>query len=294
MSITVLDTFSAMRRILLAPPADRAALLGEMLEPTRPMYRYHPGELDLVALHGQTSGFPLDRDEERCLDALDTLEAAGALERLQRAFDDALAVLVEANPGLQAPDITVAVVLGDPGDRHFMGPCMGVTGFGGITGTIVITLWPYPENVARLEVTAVHELHHNLRFAPGGVVWDPATVTVGEHIVSEGLADAFARQLYGDELGHTRIGVPHLHDDAVFAKVLTGLEVTGMENFTAWVHGDPSAELFGLTPVGLPMGAGYAAGNRLADAYLTATGQTPAQALHADAAKVIAFTRPHD
>ncbi|NYI94285.1 uncharacterized protein YjaZ [Streptomonospora nanhaiensis] len=241
-----------------------------------------------MAMHLQSSGFPLDRDERRCLEALETLAAAGAWERMRRALDDALAVLLAAVPGLAAPDITVLLVLGDPGDAHFMGPCQGVTGFGGISGTIVITLWPYPENVARLEATAVHELHHNLRFGPGGVVWDPTTVTVGDHIVSEGLADAFARQLYGEDLGPTRIGVPHLDDDAVFAKVLTGLDVTGMENFTAWVHGDPSAERFGLTPVGLPMGAGYAAGNRLADAYLAATGQTAAQALHAQGAEVIA------
>ncbi|MFC9970308.1 DUF2268 domain-containing protein [Spirillospora sp. NPDC127200] len=288
MSITVLDTCSAMRRILLAPTADRVDLLRSMLEPVRGMYRYHPGEIDLASLHLETSGFPIDRDEERCLDALDTLEAAGARERMQRALDDALAVLLEATPGLEAPDITVALVLGDPGDGHFMGPCKGVTGFGGISGQIVITFWPFPENMERLECTAVHELHHNLRFGPGGVVWDPMTVTVGEHIVSEGLADAFARQLYGDELGHTRIGVPHLHDDEVFKKVLTGLDVTGMRNFTAWVHGDPSAERFGLPPVGLPMGAGYAAGNRLVDAYLAATGRTAAQALHADSAEIIA------
>lgn len=290
MSITVHDTFSAMKRILLAPAADRAGLLRSMLEPSRGMYRYHPGEVDLVAMHLQTSGFPIDRDEERCLDAVETLIAAGAQERMQRAADDALAVLLEAKPELEVPDISVLLVLGDPGDEHFMDPCKGVTGFGGISGHIVITLWPCPENVARLESTTVHELHHNLRFGPGGVVWDPATVTVGEHIVSEGLADAFARQLYGDELGHTRIGVPHLHDDEVFAKVLTGLDVTGMENFTAWAHGDPSAERFGLTPVGLPMGAGYAAGNRLVDTYLAATGQTAAQALHADSAEVIAAT----
>jgi hypothetical protein len=31
----------------------------------------------------------------------------------------------------------------------------------------------------------VHELNHNLRYAPGGVVWDPASVVVGEHTVSE-------------------------------------------------------------------------------------------------------------
>lgn len=72
-------------------------------------------------------------------------------------------------------------------------------------------------------------------------MWDPMTVTVGEHVVSEGLADAFARQLYGDELGYARIGVPSLHDDAVFAKVLTGLDVTGMQNFTAWVRGRQQA-----------------------------------------------------
>ncbi|MEN3536769.1 DUF2268 domain-containing putative Zn-dependent protease [Microbispora sp. ZYX-F-249] len=290
MSITVLDTYSAMRRILPAPAADRADLLRSMLEPIRGMYRYQPGEVDLVAVHRETSGFPIDRDEERCLDALETLAAAGAWERMQRAFDDALDVLLEATPGLEAPDITVLFVLGDPADEHFMGPCRGMTGFGGISGHITITLWPFPENVERLEATAVHELHHNLRWSPGGVGWDPMTVTVGDHIVGEGLADAFARQLYGDELGYARIAVPHLHDDEVFAKVLTGLDVTGMQNFTAWVHGDPSAERFGLTPVGLPMGAGYAAGNRLVDTYLAATGQTAAQALHADSSEIIAAT----
>ncbi len=293
MAITVLDTCSDMRRTLRAPAADRPDLLRCMLAPMLGMYRYVPGEVDLVAMHQHSSGFPIDRDEERCLDAIAVLADAGAWVRIQRALDDGLAALVAANPGLTAPDITVALVLGDPGDDHFMGPCRGVTGFGGITGHITITLWPYPENVDRLEATAVHELHHNLRFMPGGVLWDPMTVTVGDQVVSEGLADAFARELYGDELGHTRIGVPHLRDDAVIAKVLTGLGVTGMAEFTAWVHGDPSAERFGLTPVGLPMGAGYAAGTRLVDTYLAATGRTAAQALHDPAAEIVAATTGH-
>jgi uncharacterized protein YjaZ len=252
------------------------------------MYRYFPGDVDLVTMHQWASGFPVDRDEERCLDALERLAAAGAWDRMQRALDAARAVQLAATPGLEVPDITVLVVLGDPGDAHFMGPSLGITGNGGISGYILITLWPFPENMERLEATAVHELNHNLRYSPGGVVWNPMTVTVGEHVVSEGLADAFARQLYGDELGYTRIGVPHLHDEAVFAKVVSGLDVTGMQNFTAWVHGDASAERFGAAPVGLPTGAGYAVGNRLVDAYLAATGQTAVQALHADASQIIA------
>ncbi|WP_067185534.1 DUF2268 domain-containing protein [Microtetraspora niveoalba] len=288
MAITVLDTYSSMTRILRAPVTDRVAMLGSMLEPVKDMYRYFPGDVDLVAMHQGASGFPIDRDEERCLDALETLAAAGAWERMQRALDDALAVQLAATPGLEVPDITVLFVLGDPGDAHFMGPCLGMVGYGGTPGYIAITLWPFPENVERLEATAVHELNHNLRFGPGGVVWNPMTVTVGDHVVSEGLADAFARQLYGDELGYARMGVPHLHDEAVFAKVVSGLDVTGMQNFTAWVHGDASAERFGVAPVGLPTGAGYAVGNRLVDTYLAATGQTAAQALQVEAAEIIA------
>ncbi|WP_067820861.1 DUF2268 domain-containing protein [Nocardia inohanensis] len=293
MTITVLDTDVAMRRILLAPTADRPALLTAMLESMTGMYRYFPGEVDPVAMHAMGSGFPIDRDEHRCLDALDVLTAADAWTRIRRALDDALAVQSAATPSIQVPDINVLVVLGDPGDTHFMGPALGVTGNGGISGYIVVTVWPYPENVARLESTVVHELAHNLRYGPGGVVWNPATVTVGEHVISEGLADAFARQLYGDEIGYTRIGVPHLHDDAVFEKVLTGLDVTGMANFAAWVHGDETARRYGAAPVGLPTGAGYAAGNRLVDAYLAATGRTAAQALHADSGEIIATALAH-
>ncbi|QVQ52815.1 peptidase [Spiractinospora alimapuensis] len=288
MTINVLDTHTAMTRVLSAPTADRAAELRTMLEPIAGMYRYAPGDVDLVAVHHQTFGFPIDRDEDRCLEALDQLAQAKAWDRTQHAMDHALAVLSEANPALDAPDITVLLALGDPANTHFMDTVRGLVGFGGISGYIYITLWPHEVNLDRIEPNAVHELHHNLRYSPGGVVWDPSVVTVGEQVVGEGLADAFARQLYGDALGYTPIGVPHLEDDAVLARVIEGLGVTGMENFTAWVHGDASAERLGVTPVGVPTGAGYAVGNRLVDAYLKQTGQSAAEALHADSATVIA------
>ncbi|MFD0205330.1 MULTISPECIES: DUF2268 domain-containing protein [Saccharothrix] len=288
MKIRVLDTYPAMREILRSPHAERPALLEAMLEPAAGMYRYFPGEVDLVAMHAMSSGFPLDRDEERCLEALDDLHDADAWNRIERALVDALAVQLEATPDLAVPDdITVLIVLGDPGDAHFMGPNLGMTANGSVSGYVFVNYWPYPENLARVEATAVHELNHNLRYGPGAVVWDPATVTVGEHVVSEGLADAFARQLYGDELGYARIGVPHLRDDAVFAKVVSGLGVTGMRNFTAWVHGDEAAVHYGATPVGLPTGAGYAVGNRLVDAYLAEAGRTAAEALLVDSREVI-------
>ncbi|RZQ65860.1 DUF2268 domain-containing protein [Amycolatopsis suaedae] len=286
MTITVLDTYPAMREILRAPREERDGLLAAMVEPAAGMYRYFPGEVDLVALHRMASGFPLDRDEERCLDALEALRDADAWTRIGRALEAAVATQLAATPDITVPDLTVLLVLGDPADELFMGPAMGLTANGSVTGYLYLNLWPYPENLERLEATAVHELNHNLRYSPGGVVWDPATVTVGEHVVSEGLADAFARQLYGD-LGYSRLSTPHLHDDAVFEKVVSGLDVTGMQNFAAWVLGDAIAGRYGATTVGLPTGAGYAAGNRLVDAYLAATGRTAAEALHVPSREVI-------
>ena len=288
MTITILDTSAQMGDILKASEHDRAALLENMLRPAVGMYRYFPGEVDLVQMHRMSAGFPLDRDRDECQRAVDSLNQADAWGRVGRALQDALVVQLAATPHITVPNLIVLIVLGDPGNAHFMGPALGMSANGSVPGYLQLNLWPFPENLARLEATAVHELNHNLRYAPGGVIWDPTTVTVGEHIVSEGLADAFARQLYGNDLGYSRLGVPHLQDDAVYAKVLTGLDVTGMRNFTAWVHGDAFAEHYGVAPVGVPTGAGYAVGNRLVDRYLTTTGFSAAEALHADSREVIA------
>lgn len=250
------------------------------------MFRYFPGELDLLMMHSMSFGFPLDLPSEQTQQALDLLHNANVWGRVETAMSTAVEQQLAATPGINTPDIKVLIMLGNPNDDYLMGPLRGFSGNGSATGYISLTLWPTEENLNRIEAAAVHELNHNLRYAPGGVIWDPAQVAVGEQIISEGLADAFARQLYG-HAGYTPIGLPHLHDDRVFEKVVTGLQVRGMQNFTAWVHGDESAKRFGCDPVGLPTGAGYAAGNRLVDAYLQTTGTTAAQALHTSSQEII-------
>lgn len=78
-----------------------------------------------------------------------------------------------------------------------MNEVQGLSGFGGIGGYMAVTVWPNSRVLERLEAIIVHELHHHLRYSPGGIVWNPATVTAGEHVISEGLADVFASELYG-------------------------------------------------------------------------------------------------
>ncbi|WP_324651389.1 DUF2268 domain-containing protein [Georgenia sp. H159] len=284
MDITVLDSYDAMRRVLTAPVADRAEIARPFLEEAKGMYRYFPGEPDVVELHHLGGGFRLDADDDRYFPALDLMGQADVWTRVEHALGRALGVQLEAAPGITVPDeLVVLIVLAHP-DAFFIDTNLGMSANGSVTGYLWINIWPTPEVLERIQATAVHELHHNLRYA--NIVWDPATVTVGEHVVSEGLADAFARQLYGD-LGYARLGLDALEDDAAFATVVSGLDVTGMQNFVAWVHGDEHARRYGAEPVGLPTGAGYAAGNRLVDAYLAATGQTAAQALLADREEVI-------
>ncbi|MEE2057326.1 DUF2268 domain-containing protein [Rhodococcus artemisiae] len=287
MTITVLDTATEMNAVLTADEPARPDLVRVLLSPMEGMFRYLPGDVDLFAMHTMSMGFPIDRCVDETRRALGRLVAADAWNRIERALVDAVAVQTLATPDLQVPDISFLLVLGDPDDDYFMSSARGLSGNGSATGYISLTLWPTDENLARLEASAVHELNHNLRYAPGGVVWDPTSVVVGEHIVSEGLADAFARQLYGDSLGYTPFGVPHLDDDAAFEKIVSALNVSGMENFAAWVIGDDAAARFGAEPVGVPMGAGYAVGNRLVDRYLIETGKRAADALHVPSAEII-------
>ncbi|MEV4736678.1 MULTISPECIES: DUF2268 domain-containing protein [unclassified Microbacterium] len=287
MTVTVIDTASATARILDADQPARAGLVREMWAPMEGMYHFIPGGLDLADVHRQSFGFDADHSSDELRAALDALVKADAWQRIETALHVGIEALERANPGIRIPDLTVLVILGDPSNRHFVEEVQGLSGFGGISGYITLTLWPTPPVLDRLEAIAVHELHHNVRYSPGGVVWDPATVTVGEHVISEGLADVFATELYGPT-GYTHFVSPETRtDDRVLAKVATGLDVTGMQDFAAWVLGDSTARLFGGEPVGLPTGAGYAAGARLVEAYREESGRTAAESVHTPASRIL-------
>lgn len=284
-TITVLDSNVQTRQILEGPADDRLALLQRMYEPAIDMYAHMPQPIDLLATHYMGSGFRIDRDDPRAFEGLRMLEKADAWGRVQRALERGVGVLRDALPDAVFPDeIRVLIVLDDPDDEHLMTVNRGYTAMGAISGFIHIGIWPTEENLARLEGLAVHELHHNIRYT--NVVWNPMTVKVGEQVVSEGLADAFARDLYGD-LGLTLIGLPSHGDQAVFDKLVTGLEISGMQNLAAWVHGDASARRFGGEPVGLPTGAGYAVGLELVRRYTDAAGISAARAALVDSAELI-------
>ncbi|GAA1300231.1 DUF2268 domain-containing protein [Brachybacterium tyrofermentans] len=292
MTISMIDSASSMNRVLTADAKDRADLIRDMWAPMAGMYHFIPGGVDMATVHQQNFGFRPDSAIEQVREGLESLVAADAWTRIEKALEDGVAALTSADPGVTIPDLNVLLVLGDPTSQHFVDEVQGMSGFGGISGYIAITVWPTSRVLDRLEAIAVHELHHNVRYSPGGIVWDPQTVMVGEHVVSEGLADVFASELYG-AAGYTHFVRDETRsDDQVLAKVASGLGVTGMADFAAWVLGDSSAQLFGAEPVGLPTGAGYAAGARLVREYLDATGATAAQNVRTPASDILRIALP--
>ncbi|MFL4492270.1 DUF2268 domain-containing protein [Streptomyces sp. VTCC 41912] len=278
MEIVVHDTASAMLDLLERPVAQRPDALREMLSPLRgPMAVL--GDVDQAQVHQQGAGFRLDRDDPRYVAALHRMRQAQVWERVEESLTAAWERISGAVPGIRhAETVHVVVVLGDPDDHHLTVRSAGYFGLGGFPGAIHLLMWPTETSLAKIDHAAAHELHHNVRYA--NVVWDPRTVTVGEQVVAEGLAEAFVRELAGEQaMGPWATGLTGAALDRAYEKVTAAIDVAGMPNLPPYVFGDATARLMGCEPVGLPDFAGYATGLRIVDAHLAASGLTAAQSV---------------
>ncbi|KUL35654.1 peptidase [Streptomyces sp. NRRL F-4489] len=286
MKIVVHDTAAAMADLLRRPPAERPDSFREMLAPLQRMMPPGAG-LDLAQQYSSGTGLLRDRDDPRLPTALRQMEEANVWGRVEDALTTAWDRIRTAVPGIKhAETVHVALVLGDPDDDHLVRRSAGYLGFGGIPGAIVLVMWPTATSLRKIPHAAAHELHHNVRYA--NVVWNPMTVTVGEHVISEGLAEAFVRELAGEEaMGPWATALTGADLDAAYEKIAAAVDVAGMANLTPYVFGDATARLTGQEPVGLPDFAGYAAGLRIADAHLTATGLTAAHSTALPAREIL-------
>ncbi|MFI6503686.1 DUF2268 domain-containing protein [Nonomuraea typhae] len=284
MEFTVHDTLETMAAIVRAPISARRDLLGRMLAPLSAAVPYLG---DLVAMHEQGGGFRLDADDERYLPALDRLRELGLKEHIETELQRAAGRLEH----LKRPEhVQVVFVLGDPDDDYLRNVGGGYFGMGSTPGWIYLLAWPTEENAHKIAHCAVHELHHQVRYA--NVVWDPATVTVGEHIVAEGLAEAFVREVSGPEaMGPWSAMVTGRALEDAYAKTMADIDLEGMQHTPAYVLGDTAVRKFGGEPVGIPDMAGYGVGLRLVEAHLAATGMTVAASSGLPAAEILRASR---
>jgi uncharacterized protein YjaZ len=271
MEFIIHDTLTAMAAMLAGPLERRAGALREMLAPMRAAIPV-PG--DIADIHHQGGGFRVDADDPRYLPAVERMIEADVLGQVRRELERASERLGAAK---QADELQVMFVLGNPDDEHLMNVTGGYYGMGGAPGWLYLLGWPADEVIGRIAHCAVHEFHHNVRYT--NVEWNPATVTVGEHVVGEGLAEAFVRELSGAEaMGPWSSMVTGEDFDRAYELIMRDFDLQGMWNTPAYVLGDSAMRNFGQEPRGIPDMAGYAVGLRLVDRALEATGLTAAEA----------------
>lgn len=259
--------------ILAKPLAQRPEALRRVLAP---LYQHVPMPGDPVDLHHMGGGFRVDADIPAYHMMAERIVGQDVPAQIEHQLRRAWQSLTEAVPQIQGPQrLQVMLMLGDPEDDYLMRVVGGYYGMGATPGWLYLLAWPDDDVIGRIAHCAVHEFHHQVRYA--NVEWDPVRVTVGEHIVAEGLAEAFVRELSGPEaMGPWSSRVTGAAFEDAYAKTMANIDLPGMRNTPAFVLGDTAALRFGGEPRGIPDMAGYGVGLRIVDRHLAATGLTAA------------------
>lgn len=279
--VTIIDVLSGQRAVLEAagqPAQQMDALCARVIDPLRgfwePMLntlwmqdksRPVPSADDPEAIAAMLQLYPPDGDAAKGLTMLSRFADADSLAACSEAVVQTLDRLAPTAHGIELAPIDYTLALASPALTGLEDRNWGYIGFGGMGDTIMMLALPDDRNLPRLPAMAAHEAHHKVRlaFEP----WNPATITVGQYYVLEGLAEAFAAELYGEaSLG------PWVHavapDELAHHKPMLRavLEQTGDPR--PYLFGDWAAAFGGYEPLGLPDFIGYTAGYAIVRSYL--------------------------
>lgn len=286
-SIEIVDVLSGQRAMFSASEAETRRVGNERVaEPLRPWWEpmtnnpwmaMTPEIDDPLGYALMLQIAPPEMDHGEALAYLDRFDAAGSL----RACGDALVAtfdrLQPTAHGISLPKIHYTLALANPSLRTERDGNAAYTGFGGNPGAIMMIALPSDYNLPRLAAMAAHEAHHNVRLSHEP--WDPASITVGQYIVMEGLAEAFAAEMFDeDALGPWTL----MHDEeALTAHRATYRDVLDQGGDPRpYMFGDWAAVDFHYEAKGLPNYIGYGMGYRVVKSYLEATGMTPTEATY--------------
>lgn len=287
MELITIDALSGQRAALAASPEERMAVfLERVMAPLAPFWEpfigwLPPEEGDTTppALRAarRFAYYTPELDAAAGLRALDRFAEAGTWAESIAAVERAWAALDPEAHGITLPTVHYTLLLGDPAK---LDPKLGgYTGVGGWPGQVLVIAWPNDFNLPRLAAVSAHELHHNVRFSYEPFV--PQTVTVGQYIVAEGLAEAFAAEQHGEAMLGRWV---HSLDDAGAAVILprfgAALDQAGFDLTRGYIFGDWAATTFGYPPQRIPDFAGYCIGYRTVRAFLARRGITAVEATY--------------
>ncbi len=293
MKLQIMDVESIYRRLLnSASKQEREAIYRqELLAPFEGMMRIMGGGDPLAQAKMWTLYTPEDFDGEQrpiIAEMVRRLSDDGVWQRSAAALEQGVAAFAPYADRIALDTIACALVL----TKHNSAmPGRGYNGFGGIPGYLMVTLSLADDyTLPRVGPASVHELNHNVRFKI--VPFLPMHVTVADYIIAEGLAEAFAAELFGEELVGYMVSDLNEEELTTARRIIGGaLEVSGFNAVRSYIFGDTIAASWGLPAGGIPDFAGYAIGYRIVQRYLQRTGRTAVEATFLPSQEIIAESR---
>ncbi|GCE06783.1 DUF2268 domain-containing protein [Dictyobacter aurantiacus] len=291
MQLHIIDAESIYRRLLDSASAqEREAIYRrELLAPFAGMARIYGGGDDLLTWAKTWTFYtPEDFDGEQrpvIEEMVRRLSDEGAWQQSMAALERGIACFSPYTDRIALDTINCAVVL----TKHNSAmPGRGYAGFGGLPGYLMVSLSLVDDyTLPRIGPASVHELNHNVRFKI--VPFLPMQVTVADYIIAEGLAEAFAAELFGEELVGYYV-TDFNEDELTTARRVIGgaLDVSGFDAVRGYIFGDAITASWGLPRAGIPDFAGYAIGYRVVRQYLQRTGRSVAEATFLPSREIIA------
>ncbi len=228
-------------------------------------------------------GYANISEDKEIQEGVSILKANNSYAVADNALKTCIEKTNEAGLKVNADEIQFGLYVADPCKLKLS---KGYAGFGGIPGFITVNIYPNEYNLPRIPAVIAHEFHHNIRFSYFG--WDHGNVTVGDYLVIEGLAESFAKELYGTEqLGPWVTSMDK--DDLEYSIYVIGeaLDVKGFAEVSSYMFGDEIAKHEGYQPVGLSFCAGYAVGYEVVQSFMQKRNKTIYEATLLSSAEII-------
>lgn len=272
MKITVEDTLDQYEKLYGLEPCKRGDFFRyTMMEPFEAMWKLinvplrakEPGGYDVVMAAKMLGHLDLS-ETETGLQALQKLKEIGVLSTARETLQTCMDFTLQHGLKINADELKLGLYIADPQKLELV---KGYSGFGGIPGFIQVTIHPNDYNIPRIPAVIAHEFHHNIRFSYFD--WDHGNVTVGEYLIIEGLAESFARELYGqDSIGPWVTSMDE--EDMLYSTQVmkNALNIKGFAEVSSYMFGDIYAKEQGYPPVGLSPYAGYAFGYKAVQSFM--------------------------
>ncbi|OPJ56559.1 DUF2268 domain-containing protein [Clostridium oryzae] len=237
-----------------------------------PLKADQPGGFDVVIANTMGGGLAPSQINNERIEDIEKICDENFWQACEESITNSLKTFEDNAISLPTKDYVFTVLLNDP--QNPMSKMTGdYCGDGGIPGYIIGTIIPNEKSLKMLPVALAHETNHNVRWQ--FMKWSN-NITLGDMVVSEGLAENFAAFMFGED----KIGMwvnnttPEILTTIIKPAIKENLNINDFNRLSAFLYGDEIMAMRGVKPVGMPYCAGYACGYQLIKYYLAHTGKT--------------------